>query len=149
MIPAGVIQVRSDICADCKTPCSPRPDPALPCSRCHINHWGAWSNCYPVIDVAAFEPVSVTTAAPTRGQISYRPSDGFVRRVRGYAAAGMLAPTPERHARRDACAACEFRADTPRRGLFRCSSPSARCGCVGGDELRLALNKTKCPVGKW
>lgn len=47
MIPSGVIQVRTDICGDCPTPCSPRPDPASPCSACAIKRWGTWGACSP------------------------------------------------------------------------------------------------------
>ena len=68
----------------------------------------------------------------------------FARRVRAYAAAGLLVTTAERHARRDACAGCEFAEATGHRGLWRCKHRS--CGCGGGDELRMAMPATKCPL---
>lgn len=57
MIPAGIIQVRQDICGDCPMPCSPRPDPADKCSSCGINRWGTWGQCTP----------EAVAAAPMRG----------------------------------------------------------------------------------
>ena len=57
MIPIGVIQVRQDICRDCPTPCTPRPDPADKCSSCGINRWSTWGQCTP----------EAVAAAPMRG----------------------------------------------------------------------------------
>ena len=68
----------------------------------------------------------------------------FARRVRVYKAAGLLVATAERHARRDACAGCEFAQATGHRGLWRCTHRS--CGCGGGDELRMAMPATRCPL---
>lgn len=73
-----------------------------------------------------------------------RPS--FMRRVRAYAAAGLLVETAERHRRRAACAACEFAEPTGHRGLYRCKHRS--CGCGGGDELRMAIPATRCPLAE-
>lgn len=64
MIPAGVIQIRRDICGDCATPCANLPDAAHPCSACPLNQWGQWGACNSA-DTPA--PVGVTTAAPLRG----------------------------------------------------------------------------------
>jgi hypothetical protein len=45
MIPAGVIQVRRDICHDCPTPCADRPDAACSCAACPIARWGKYGAC--------------------------------------------------------------------------------------------------------
>lgn len=75
-----------------------------------------------------------------------RVAASFTRRVRAYAAAGLLVPTAERHRRRAACAACDFAEATGHRGLYRCKHRS--CGCGGGDELRMAIPATKCPLSE-
>jgi hypothetical protein len=127
-----VIQVRADICRDCPTPCERQHDAAHhgdPCAACPLPRprWGEW-------DCGTAQP----TRAPAPGDSPWR------RRLRGLVAAGMLVPAATRHARRDTCAACPHRVETGRRGLYGCSAPGARCGCVGGDEVRLALAATRC-----
>ena len=69
MIPTGVIQVRQDLCGDCPTPCTPRPDPACACSACPIRRWGTYGACPPgsAVGVVASASVGVTPAAPMRG----------------------------------------------------------------------------------
>lgn len=65
---SGVIQVRADICGDCKTPCLQRPDPALPCSSCPLNQWGQWGACdFSAVGADASAPAGVTAATPMRG----------------------------------------------------------------------------------
>jgi len=43
--PKGVVEVRDQICEDCPTPCSPRPDSTQPCARCELKRWGTWGAC--------------------------------------------------------------------------------------------------------
>lgn len=48
MTPAGVIQVRADICHDCPAPCAWQHDAAAhstTCAACPIRKWGQWGNC--------------------------------------------------------------------------------------------------------
>lgn len=72
------------------------------------------------------------------------PRPVLARRVRAYRALGMLVDTTTRHARREVCAACPHHIATEHRGLWRCAAPAQGCGCIGGDEIRLALRKTHC-----
>ncbi len=45
MIPAGVIQVRADICHDCPTPCAERPPLDVATSLCPLRRWGQYGVC--------------------------------------------------------------------------------------------------------
>lgn len=78
------------------------------------------------------------------------PAPTLARRVRGYAAAGLLAMPARRRHRRDICAACPHAVATPHRGLYTCGSRrAAGCGCAGAPVLRLALAATTCPLARW
>ncbi len=89
-------------------------------------------------------PEAVEAAVRTVALVRIVPQAGasFARRVRAYAAVGLLVAAAERHARREACAGCEFSQATGHRGLYRCTHRS--CGCGGGDELRMAIPATRC-----
>lgn len=132
----GVVTGRADICQDCPAPCALQRDRAAhadPCAACPLPtpRWSAW-DCGSAPAPAASAPPA--PAAPT-----------FARRVRGLRAAGMLVAPALRHARRAACEACPYSLRTKHEGLYRCTDARSRCGCVGGDELRLALARSTCP----
>lgn len=76
MMPAGVIQVRTDICGDCKTPCDlqHKASAHAECAAaCPIRKWAKWGNCADPITPPSPSPSSlpapggVTAPAGMRG----------------------------------------------------------------------------------
>jgi hypothetical protein len=72
----------------------------------------------------------------------------FRRRVRAYVRMGLLAPTAERHRRRDACAACDLRRESGHHGLWLCSDRGCQ-SCGTQYDLRMVLLSSRCPRSQW
>jgi len=51
-MPAGVLEVRGEICARCPTPCAEQPSLSFradPCSACPLLHWGVYGRCQQIL----------------------------------------------------------------------------------------------------
>lgn len=138
--------IRFDICRDCKRACEVRAtiNHADPCTACPLRVWHRHSAC-DQIDTPPEHPTS--TSSPSK-VVAHRKSCSLLRRFRAYLRSGFpLVDAKTRRLRRDACSTCELRKESSHNGLYGCASRS--CGCIGGDELRMAYPNAKCALLKW
>jgi hypothetical protein len=149
-MPAGVVQVRAEICGRCSAPCEHQRVAAFhgaPCAACPANHWGRYGRCdqFTPPNESTLRPLPIRAAEPTVIDLATRAAYAAWRAAAAALHGERVLVTEDEYAARSvACESCPHWDGAARAGLGKCNAPN--CGCT---KLKRWLATETCPLRKW